>query len=142
MFEAVTQRGDLGATQFVGHLPERGSCRRDGTVTDGVESGLDTREGAGTDVCGDRVDVEVGIARRIRLVCIGFEQPRGMRTERAVDEEIPAESVCSGFVEERASILFAVYTLTPVAPNLPRRDRGPNSSWKSVNPEMSGPPHS
>ena len=71
------------------------------------------------------VDVEVGIARRIRLVCIGFEQPRGMRTERAVDEEIPAESVCSGFVEERASILFAVYNAHPSSPEPPRRDRGP-----------------
>ncbi len=67
---------------------------------------------------GDRVvDVEVGIARRSRLVCIGFKQPRGMQAERAVDED-PRRVRLLGFVEERASILFAVDTLTPVAPNL------------------------
>ena len=76
------------------------------------------RLGAGAQVRGDRVDVEVGVAATLRGVAVGLVQPRGARAERAVDEQVAGQPTGAGAIDQVARLVGGGHGFAPVADDL------------------------
>ena len=70
--------GHRRRAEMVDDSLERDHNGGDCGVTDDVESRGDARLGAGVQVGGDRVGIEVGVAAAVRRVGVRLVQPRGV----------------------------------------------------------------
>lgn len=118
VFESVPGLRDRGTAQFVGDDGERVDRGPDGGVADDVESGLDSGDGAGAHVCGDLVDSQVALAGPAGQIGIGFAEPRRVGAEGSVDEQVAAQRVGAGGVQQLPGLVGVSDRLTPVAADL------------------------
>jgi len=90
------------------------TLQRPGALGPGGDFGL----GACPHVCFDDLGIQVAGPDAIRSVGVGLVQPRGVRSEGAVDEQITRQPAGSRLLHQRAGLGGGSHRLTPITDDL------------------------
>ena len=109
---------DCRDTELLDDPFERIDDCRHRTVADDMESGGDASLGAGEQMLGDDVGVEIPVTGAPGGIVVGRAQRRRVRAECAVDKEISGKPLGSGGRNEGPGLSGTGHCLTPVTHHL------------------------